>query len=394
MEGYILDNLNGLYKPTGVVIDQFESFIWTERNRDIGDFELDVLSTIENRARFKPGVWLGMDKSHRVMAVETTEDAFNDDGKRLIKVTGRSLEAVLDNRIARGNLSDLTTEPKWSLTGTPLNIATQIYHDVCATGTLDQSDIVGAEEGSIFPPSTIPAPPDVVTIEVQPSTVYQAIKQICDIFYFGFRIVRDSATGQLYFDIYTGSDRTTDQTALPAVIFSPQLDNMKNTRELNSNLPYKNVAYVISPVGHEIVYAPNTSQYVTGFDRRVLLVTADDITDTDPAVASAKMIQRGKDQLALNTMVAGFDGQLSEYCNYIYETDYFLGDIVEQRSGDGLVNQMQVTEQIFIHDSEGERSYPTLSLFKFITPGSWASWDANQTWLDLDADPITWSEEP
>jgi hypothetical protein len=46
---------------------------------------------------------------------------------------------------------------------------------------------------------------------------------------------------------------------------------------------------------------------------------------------------------------------------------------------------MQVSEQIFVCDGEGERSYPTLAINQFIMPGSWLAWDYNQVWIDLGA---------
>jgi hypothetical protein len=55
---------------------------------------------------------------------------------------------------------------------------------------------------------------------------------------------------------------------------------------------------------------------------------------------------------------------------------------------------MRVTEQIFVSDSQGERSYPTLTVNTFITTGSWLSWMNNKVWLDLDGDATTWSEQP
>ena len=392
MEGYILDSL---YRRIDVV-DQFISFIWTERQKEMGDFVLEVPSTLQNRSRFTPGTNLALDRSFRVMTIETVEDATDDEYRNTLKISGRSLERILDDRVARHLLSDLTAEPKWSLTGLPIDIAELIFHDICTVGSLDPSDIVtGIIEGNtLFPTDTIPSPEDVVTIEIDPTTVYQAIKQIADIYSFGFRIARDPVSGQLYFDVYTGCNRTSQQTLYPSVVFSPSLDNLQKTSELKSNAAYKNVAYVISPVGHEVVYLLDTPSTITGFDRRVLLVKADDITDTDPAIASAKMIQRGKDQLAINTTLTAFDGELNQYSNYKYGIDYNLGDLVEERNVDGVSNQMQVTEQILAEDSEGERSYPTLSLNKFITPGSWSSLGVKPEWVDLEDDPITWSEEP
>jgi hypothetical protein len=67
--------------------------------------------------------------------------------------------------------------------------------------------------------------------------------------------------------------------------------------------------------------------------------------------------------------------------------------MVEQRNTDGVTNKMRVTEQIFVNDKEGERSYPTLSLFQFINTGSWLSWEQNQVWADLENNPTTWAQQ-
>jgi len=391
MEVYILDSLN----RRSVVIDRFNSLIWTERMAAYGDFELLVNSTNENRNRFVAGTRLAMNESYRVMTIKTVEDTTDADGLQLLKLTGPSLEKILDQRAALSALTSLTSNPKWILTGLPMDLARQIYHDICVTGVLNAGDIIaGVTEASIFPIDTIAEPSDEVVYEIEPTTVYLAIKQIAEEYGFGFRLVREPVSSQLYWDVYAGSDRTTAQHTLPAIVFSPTLDNLSNTKSLTTIEPYKNVAYVISPVGHEVVYPLDVDPSIAGFERNVLLVKADDITDTDGPTASARMIQRGKEALAQNRQFSAFDGEIGQYTSYRYGTDYYLGDLVELRSATGATNQMQVTEQIFVSDAEGEKRYPTLAVNKFITPGSWSAWDYNQVWVDLNTDPQTWADQP
>jgi hypothetical protein len=390
MEVYILDSL---YQRVQV-FDNHNSLIWTERHSAWGDFELHLQSTIATRRAFVPGVRLAMNESYRIMMVETVEDTTDSTGIQQLKITGRSIEALLDNRAALAVLGDTTTTPKWILTGTPGDIARQIFHDICVTGVLDVGDIFPLIiEDSIFPTDTIPEPADIIEIDLDPTTVYSGVKGVVDLYSMGFRIVRDPFTGNIYWDIHTGSDRTTKQTDLGAVVFAPDLDNLQNTSELTSNALYKNVAYVISPVGFEIVTPLDVDPSISGFDRQVILVNATDITDTDTGVASAKMIQRGKDALSQNNRLKAFDGELNQNSVYKYGIDYNLGDLVEQRNVDGVTNQMQVTEQIFVSDEQGERSYPTLTLNQFITPGTWAALPVSQVWDDLDPDQdwIDWN---
>lgn len=389
MEVYILDSL---YRRIEVV-DRYESLIWAERFSSKGDFELNILSTLENRNRFIPGVMIAIDLSYRVMTIETVQDITDDEGRRMLKITGPSLEAILEQRLALADLSDLTTDPKWILTGLPQDIATQMFHDICITGILDTGDIIpSVTEGSIFPADTIGAPSDSIVYAVDPKTLYLGIKELCDNYAMGFRLVRDLDTSMLYFDIYMGSDRTTGQTGLAAVVFSPDLENLRNTNKLSSSALYKNTAYVMSPVGHEIVYELDFDPVTNGFARRILLVKADDITDVVPADATAKMIARGKEELAKNRRLTSLDGEITTYSQYIYGVDYNLGDLVELRDDDGTTSKMQVTEQIFVADKEGNRAYPTLSVNLFITPGSWLAWDYSQEWDDLTTEE--WEDQP
>lgn len=267
-----------------------------------------------------------------------------------------------------------------------------MFSDICLLGYLDPKDIIpNCSTNSVLPSDEANLPTDPVTFKFEPQTLYAAIKYICDVYDMGFRLIRGQENSQLYFNVYLGHNRTSKQVTFPAVIFSPTMENIRNTRSLSSSVGYKNVAYVLSPVGFEIVYPEVVDQDIDGLERSVLLVHATDITNPVPAQATAEMIVRGRQELALHRRLMGFDGEISQNNRYIYGTDYNLGDLVEFRSYDHLTNIMRVTEQIFVSDAEGDRSYPTLTFKEFVMPGSWAAWNYSQVWEDLDANvTLTW----
>lgn len=390
MEVYILDSL----LRRSQIIDEFESLIWTERMRAFGDFKLKVLATPENRTRLTVGSKLAMNLSYRVMILETVEDVTDSEGRASLSLTGRSLESILLDRIARTTLDDLTETPKWVITDTPANIARQIFHDICVLGLLDPGDVIPfVIEGSIFPADTIDEPADEITVEIDIANVYDVIRNLSESYGMGFRLVRNGDASQLYWDVYMGSDRSTQQSTLPAVIFSPDLDNLQNVRELTSTALYKNVAYVFSPVGVEVVYPLDVDPDVEGFERRVLSIKADDITDVDPGVASAKMIQRANEELSAHRNFRGFDGEIGQNSEYKYQTHYYLGDLTEIRNDIGTTSIMQVVEQIFSSDANGEKSYPTLAVNTFITPGVWIDWIYKRPWDDFDETEF-WDTQP
>jgi hypothetical protein len=216
-----------------------------------------------------------------------------------------------------------------------------------------------------------------------PQVLYDAIKDICEIYEMGFRFARHRYTSELYFDIYTGSDRTTRQTDLPPVIFSTDFDNLINVSQIDSITDSKNVAYVFAKGGWEIVYADNIDPSIAGFKRRVMYVSADDIDEAITGTQlSALLRKRGADALALTKGITVLDGEISQNSQYKPGVHYWLGDLVEMRDSDGLTNYMRVTEQIFVSDPEGERSYPTLAFNHQVMPGTWASWESNGVWED------------
>jgi len=382
MEVYILDSL---YRRIAVV-DKFESLIWAERMRAAGDFELHIVSSAQNRSIFVPGVNLAVNTSTRIMTVETVQDSTDDEGRRVLKITGPSLENVLRQRIIA--MDDAGEWVPWeSDEDDPRAIATDMFHDICVTGILNAGDIIsGVTEGSFYPTDTIDEPSDLIVYIPDIQDLYTGLKDLCDAYMMGFRLVRHPVTNTLYFDVYMGSDRTTAQTALGAVVFSPDLDNLRNTNRLTSSALFKNVAYVVNDTDHEVVYLDDVDPVIEGFERRVLLVSCDE------GLTSEEMIQKGVDELAKSRMMTALDGQLATLTSYIYEVDYYLGDLVELRDDDGTTSNMQVTEQIFIHDKEGERAYPTLTMNTFIFPGSWIAWDFAQEWDDLTTEH--WDELP
>jgi hypothetical protein len=384
MELYTLDSL--LRREN--IVSGYESLIWTERYATTGDLEMVVPSNASNRNLLKAGTWLALSESLRCMRVETLEDTVDEEGQAVLKIYGRSIESVLENRVAFNAKTGLEAHPKWVISGLqPMVAASKIFDDICRNGLTDPDDIIpflvsGVE---LFPVDTIQGPTEAVTFELDPQSVFDTIKNIAELYDFGFRLCRNYDHSQLVFDLYTGCDRTSGQTFLNPVIFSPDLENLQNTTELASVAGFKNIAWVYSPVGFQEVVAEGVDPSVTGFERQILMVRADDITSTDPAVATAQMIQRGREELSKHRTFGAFDGEITRNSQYKYGRDYNLGDLIEMRSSGGVLSYMRVTEQIFVSDEQGERSYPTLSAKKFVTPGSWASWP-NLAWQDYEAE--------
>lgn len=390
MEVYVLDDQFRRIQ----VIDRYESCIWTERYSAFGDFQLVIHSTQQSRSQLPKGTRLALNRSNRVMTIENVENKDDSEGRSLLTLSGRSLEGTeLENRVVRRHLNGTDTDPNFVLAaGTPAQKARDLFNFIMVNGNLDPKDVLPFyQSGSLYPANTIAEPDQTVVLSFPPMSLYAALKEIADGYGLGFRLYRGPDTSKLYFNVYTGDDRTSTQTTKPAVIFDPELENLTNVSEFSSIETYKNVALVVAKFGSRWVYADDEAVNATGFDRRVLIVDASNI-DTEAGTAlDDELEQRGKEELAKHKALQAIDGELPTNSKYQYGVDYELGDIVEMRNSDGLTNRMRVTEQIFVDDAQGERSYPTLAVDQFITPGTWYAWDASGVW---DTAVGTWDDQP
>jgi hypothetical protein len=377
MELYILDSSLRRIE----MVEQFESMIWTERYSAYGDFQLDIVPSLAEPALVTQGTFLGIDKSDRTMYITSVEDDVMDDGKKIFKIKGRSIEAFLEDRPNGYSYMSSPFNPmitwgpdtpggilRWLVQNylrTNANVATDVFpflqaESYSATGRLEEYS-------------------SLVTVSMSPNSLYASMKELADTYNLGMRIRRPADDSKLYFDIYRGYDRTTSQTVRDAVVFSEALDSLTNTSTLTSSDSFKNVAYVFAPNGFQIVYGGAADATTTGFERKVLMVDASDITTAAGATLNTQLLQRGLQELAKHRSAIAFDGEIRANA-YTYGLHYGLGDLVEKRSDAGAINQMLVSEQIFISDEQGERAYPTLTMENSINPGAWDSVSSAKFW--------------
>lgn len=384
MELYTLD---GLLRRTELV-EGYESFLWTERYSDLGDLQIVTPSTAQYRNLLASGTFMGLSESQRVMKIETLVDAQAADGTKKLTITGKEITDVLNDRVTVTGLIGVAPNT-WTQTGKPSDVIRALFDYGCRNGYSAATDALPLiTAGSLNAAGNLPEDGVSYTFERKYGVLFDAMKEIGDIFDLGFRLYKGPDTATLYFDVYKGTDRTSGQTAVSAVIFSEDLDSLQNVSELTSVAKSKNVAYVKGRDRTVYVYSGGASSSTAGFGKRMLYVDGTDIQAPDATAMIAALTQRGQQELAKNRSISAFDGEITQLSPYKYNTHYAMGDLVEMRNSLGLTNQMLVTEQIFSADATGERAYPTLTIKRFITPGSWLAWENSQVWVDA---PGTWA---
>lgn len=360
------------------------SAIWTERYSAFGDFQFTLPSTYLNRQLLLPKTRLAMNLSTYIMIVDTVVDQTDDQGIRNIVVTGRSLEAILQDRVAMPAIDATNTTPNWVITAKPGDVMRYMFNQVCVNGVLAQQDkIEFYKPGTILPPGNIPESTDIITVTASPDLLYNSIKGVGDTYGIGFRFVRNGDLGEIYFEVYTGDDRTLAQTTKAPVVFDPNTETLEKVSILTSTAAEKTVAYVFAANGSAVVYAPGANPADSGTDRRVLLVNSNNNDDAGPDLTAA-LQQEGLMALTAQRTIYSFDGELPQGSSYLYGRDYKLGDLVTEIDSDNFGNQMMVTEQIFSVEKTGNSSYPTLSITQVLTPGTWLTLDPGLDWTTID----------
>lgn len=382
------------------VIQGFQSFIWTERYNTAGEFQIVTKSTFSNRKLLADGTWIGKKGSTYVMRIDTVTDQVDDSGTRNLTVSGKSLEILLDDRIAA--VVTTTTDPgppivttttltDWLATGSPGAIARDLFNRICVVGVLDVHDSIPFYTfGTLLPPGNLTEPTDIISLDAAPATVYSTLTQLCNTYSLGFRFVRNGDMGQIYFEVYVGNDRTASQSTLSPVIFDENLNNLVDVSQLTSSAVFKTVAYVYASNGYEIVYAPTADHSASGDARRVLLVNSSNSLPAGTDLTAA-LQQEGQIALAAQREIYAFDGKIPAHIPYVYGRDYGLGDLVEERNADGFGGLMLVTEHISSSDATGDTEYPTLVVSTVITPNSWLNFEGDNVWNDIPA-TVHWAD--
>ena len=380
MELFILDSL--FNRKT--IVEDYISLVWAERFNDFGDFTVVIPSNYANRVLYKPGLFFNINKSDRIMKLETVEDT-EEDGEKTLTLSGRSIEFIFERRVVWPSNAALGNDPSWTISGPPKAIIDSVVAAQLSVSTWAPNNIPNLRvNGGWYPQDTIiPQAESIIVSITKPTSLYNYIKEIAKNYGLGFRIYKSpNWNDYVYYDTYSGSDRSLGQTDLPPVIFSFDLENLNSLSILKSVEKQFYGCYVFSKYGFDEVYVNDyDASTPAGVNRSIFSIEVTEPEElTTDSQRQAYRIQKGIEALVTTQDIFVIDGEISQNSQYIYGTDYFLGDFVDMRDDTGAINHMRVIEQIFTDDSNGEKAYPTLATEMLIAPGTWAALDATLTW--------------
>ncbi|WP_346206825.1 siphovirus ReqiPepy6 Gp37-like family protein [Caldifermentibacillus hisashii] len=178
----------------------------------------------------------------------------------------------------------------------------------------------------------------------------------------GWNVYLDIQAKKWVFDVLEGRNLTASQSDLPPVIFGPQFDSLKTLNYSESELNYRNTAYVAGQgegVDRRVIELGDS----TGIDRHELFVDARDVSEEtegeNPQPRPEQDIindltARGNRELEKMVQEKYLEGQILTKSPFIYEKDYDLGDIVSIQNKDwGVTMDARITEIKEIYEANG-----------------------------------------
>lgn len=338
------------------IVDLYESFIWTDRYDEYGDFELYTSMDSNILSYIRQDYYLQNRDSEHVMIIEKITITSDAEEGNHIRVTGRSLESILDRRIVWGLKV---------LSGNLQNAIKTLLNECIIAPSISARKI----SNFVFKESNDPAITSLkIDAQYTGDNLYDVIQKLCADNGIGFKITLNDSK-QFVFQLYSGSDRSYEQTDNPYVVFSPKFENIINSNYIESKSALKTIT-LIGGEGEGAARTYATYGSGSGLNRREIFTDARDLssevtddngntTTLTAAEYTAQLQQRGKEKLAENVEVISFDGEAETTVMYVYGTDFFMGDIVQTEDDYGHEMRARVSEIIFSQDKDEQSVYPT-----------------------------------
>ena len=346
------------FEPIGQV-NEYTSLIWPDKYNGYTQFELNAPVNPENTSLIKKGniIWCGGDNAAIIENITANQ---KEDGQKVFKVKGRTLEMILTTRIIWGTYSC-----------TNKRVSTAMYEIVnsnCVNPAIAKRKIPFLEcaEDEFLG--------DNISFQKTGDEVYDTIQGLAANSELGFCILFRPEVKKLIFKVIQGVDRS------KSIIFSTDLEDIITSSYYTNDQDKKSVAYVAgegSGVDRKILISGDDDS--AGFGRRELYVDARDLqseitegeyTVTIPAEEYNSMLDtRGKEKLAERKVTETFEAKIRVIgdIQHRYGVDYFKGDKVHIYDSDlGVLVASVVSE---VSESFSDKyslditfgfSYPTL----------------------------------
>lgn len=332
------------------VIDDYLSFIWTERYYASGDFELCLPVTEKTVEIIRRNYYVMREDSEEIGIIETVDIKRDDETAETMIVSGRFLVSILARRIIADQIQVSGTAP--SCVRALLN-----------ANAINPSIDIRRIQNLLFDDRTT-----VLTNmkgQYTGKPLLETIEEICELYGLG---VTCHLTSDKKFEVvmYNGSDRSINQSVNPRVIFSDEYDNLLSSEYIESTQELTTDALVAGEgegLDRRTLWTSRTSK--AGLERYEIYVDARDLQSDNGAVSpadyEAQLRERGLE--AIHEITQAFAGTV--YLNNLkYNQDVYMGDICTiHNSRWGIAMNARLIEVIESMAEDGSHSIiPTFGI--------------------------------
>lgn len=371
---YVLDSTY----TSKLIIDTFSDFLWTERYCGYGEFEITMPINKEVLDNCFINDYISIKESDKLMIVETISIHSDFENGAILKISGRTLESLIERRIVLDEtIGTISEEGEPSKIGVQEAINIMLSHNI-----ISPEDSNRQMPKFIFKESTDEKIQSLTleSFESLGERLYDKIYDICNRENLGFRV--NAVDGGGYqFELYFGVDRTWGQDVVTPIIFSDSYDNLSDSDYLQTEKEFISTVYVKWDWSNEQEtedqndYSENereTGTEVTevhlgstfsGLSRRESFITDSKSHKIGPKkikdAAVNQVTERGKEYLSDYKTTEYFDGIVEPYRQFVYGVDYSLGDIVQLENRYGKTGKCRITEIVLSRDASGPNMTPT-----------------------------------
>lgn len=341
-------------------IDNYSSMFFTRRFHSIGEIELrinrHILKEIEEKA-VSPNllvkgnlILVGAD-INKVFQIKHREIELDENGKATENwlIRGLSLKAVVAQRLTLPPLDVAYDNIQGS--------AEQVMKHYVDMNIVNPIDVNRKIEQLIISPNLNRGP--IISWQSRFKNLAEEISLISLNSGLGWNVYLDIQQKKWVFEVIEGKDLTTTQDVNPPVIFSPQFDSLKSLRYTDSDLNYKNTAYIAGQgegIERRVVELGNE----VGLNRHEIFIDARDVAEEieDGPRPEEDIINdlssRGEQQLNELLQEEYLEGQILTNSPFKYQHDYDLGDITTIQNKDwGVTMNARITEVKEIYETNG-----------------------------------------
>lgn len=291
------------------VIDDYEEISWESSLYEAGAFTLQINFNLPNANLLTKGLFiqLGNDpyKFGEISDVQNSLDNTGKGGQYRI-ATGYDARYLYHKRI----IKNLNSTEAWTYTGTGEMCMRQLIYSQCGAG---ESDIKRYLPISNAIPSGSGVGESYVVSEAF-TNLYDVLVTIATQTQIGWRV---AFTGSLALDIYEGEDKSS------YIKFNAKMQTLDSGTYTDSNSEFTNAVY-IGGKGNGTdrdIYVGETEE-ATGLERYESWIDKSELTQESEYATEADNVLRQYSQ------TISIEGKGLTYSPYIFDSDYFVGDIV------------------------------------------------------------------